>query len=181
MAHSWPKRRLDDWLNNAETMSLRSEKHLQMSLFRGVCRGASSCPSRPVTPEVAGSSPVAPVFRSACKQPFVLPDQAAAYCPWPNPVARGLTANSLQIALFAIELVARSHEQEQVTGCSLPVRAKPVATVRVLPARRYGQRCCVGEHSRRIWRRCLPRPAEHALGVEAGQRQKVVSPFAVRP
>jgi hypothetical protein len=55
----------------------------------------------------------------------VLPDQAAAYCPWPNPVARSLTANSLQIGRFAIELVARSHEREQVTGCSLPVRAKP--------------------------------------------------------
>jgi hypothetical protein len=33
-----------------------------MSLFKGVSRGASSCPSRPVTPEVAGSSPVAPAF-----------------------------------------------------------------------------------------------------------------------
>jgi hypothetical protein len=36
------------------------EKHLQMRPFRDVRRRASSCPTRPVTPEVAGSSPVAP-------------------------------------------------------------------------------------------------------------------------
>jgi hypothetical protein len=35
---------------------------------------------------------------------------------WPNPVARRQKANSLQIALFTNELVARSHEQKQVTG-----------------------------------------------------------------
>jgi hypothetical protein len=32
-----------------------------MKAFRDVRRRASSCPTRPVTPEVAGSSPVAPV------------------------------------------------------------------------------------------------------------------------
>jgi hypothetical protein len=31
-----------------------------MNTFRGVRRRASLCPTRPVTPEVAGSSPVAP-------------------------------------------------------------------------------------------------------------------------
>ena len=39
----------------------RSRKYLQTTLFRGVRRRASLCPTRPVTPEVAGSSPVAPV------------------------------------------------------------------------------------------------------------------------
>jgi len=38
-----------------------AEKRLQTAPFGGVCRWASSCPIRPVTPEVAGSSPVAPV------------------------------------------------------------------------------------------------------------------------
>jgi hypothetical protein len=47
----------------------------------------------------------------------VLPDQAAAYCPRPNPVAQHQHANSLQITLFANELVVRSHEQKQVTRC----------------------------------------------------------------
>jgi hypothetical protein len=61
VAHSWPKRRLDDWLNHAERKGLRRGKHLQMRLFGGVRRRASPCPTRPVTPEVAGSSPVAPV------------------------------------------------------------------------------------------------------------------------
>ncbi len=45
----------------------RSRKYLQMTLFRGVRRRASLCPTRPVTPEVAGSSPVAPVSQNACK------------------------------------------------------------------------------------------------------------------
>src|SRR6266487_2456267 len=34
-----------------------------MRLYRGVRRRVSSCPIRPVTPEVAGSSPVAPGHR----------------------------------------------------------------------------------------------------------------------
>jgi hypothetical protein len=61
VAHSWPKRRSDDWLNHAKQGLRRSEKCLQTRPFRGVRRGASRCPTRPVTPEVAGSSPVAPI------------------------------------------------------------------------------------------------------------------------
>jgi hypothetical protein len=61
VAHSWPKRRSDDWLNHAEPVRRRVEKYLQIGPFRGVRRRTSSCPTRPVTPEVAGSSPVAPV------------------------------------------------------------------------------------------------------------------------
>jgi hypothetical protein len=61
VAHSWPKRRSDDWLNHAERRHPRDEKRLQMTAFGGVRSRASSCPTRPVTPEVAGSSPVAPV------------------------------------------------------------------------------------------------------------------------
>jgi hypothetical protein len=38
-----------------------------MRPFRDVRRCTSSCRTRPVTPEVAGSSPVAPVYRYACK------------------------------------------------------------------------------------------------------------------
>jgi hypothetical protein len=52
---SWPKRRLDDWLNHAKWRRPRDENYLQMSPFRGVRRWVSSCPNRPVTPEVAGS------------------------------------------------------------------------------------------------------------------------------
>src|SRR6266545_8188445 len=61
VAHSWPKRRLEDWLNHAALGWLSSQKTLQMRLFRGVRCLASWCPTRSVTPEVAGSSPVAPV------------------------------------------------------------------------------------------------------------------------
>jgi hypothetical protein len=61
VAHSWPKRRSDDWLNHAEPVRRRVEKYLQIGPFRGVRRRTSSRPTRPVTPEVAGSSPVAPV------------------------------------------------------------------------------------------------------------------------
>src|ERR687887_441243 len=38
-----------------------AKKHMQMSRFGGVRQPTSSWPNRPVTPEVAGSSPVAPV------------------------------------------------------------------------------------------------------------------------
>src|SRR5437867_5296266 len=38
-----------------------------MRLLRDVRRGASPCPTRPVTPEVAGSSPVAPAEVFPCK------------------------------------------------------------------------------------------------------------------
>jgi hypothetical protein len=61
VAHSWAKRRLDDWLNRAERAPCRGEQRLQMRLFRAVRRRASWCPIRPVTPEVAGSSPITPV------------------------------------------------------------------------------------------------------------------------
>jgi hypothetical protein len=61
VAHSWPKRRLDDWLNHAERSGLRDEKCLQMPPFGVDRRRASLFLTRPVTPEVAGSSPVAPV------------------------------------------------------------------------------------------------------------------------
>ena len=67
VAHSWPKRRLDDWLNHAVPRRLPSHKALQMIPFAGTRRQTSSCPIRPVTPEVAGSSPVAPVALNACK------------------------------------------------------------------------------------------------------------------
>ena len=63
MAHSWPKRRSDVWLNHAEPRQPRGEKYLQMRPVRDVRRRASLCLARPVTPEVAGSSPVAPVER----------------------------------------------------------------------------------------------------------------------
>ena len=47
----------------------------------------------------------------------MLPDQAAVYCPRPNPVAHRKDANSLQISCFANGFVVRSHEQKQVTRC----------------------------------------------------------------
>jgi hypothetical protein len=59
-AHSWPKRRLEDWFNHAESMSRRGKKCLQMIPYGGNRRRPSSCLTRPVTPEVAGSSPGAP-------------------------------------------------------------------------------------------------------------------------
>jgi hypothetical protein len=47
----WPTRgyRFGDWLNHAGRMFRCCDKCLQMRLLRGVCREASSCPSRPVT------------------------------------------------------------------------------------------------------------------------------------
>jgi hypothetical protein len=54
VAHSWPKRRFDDWLNHAESMRRQVEKCLQMRPYRGNRRRPSSCLTRPVTPEVAG-------------------------------------------------------------------------------------------------------------------------------
>jgi hypothetical protein len=61
VARSWPKRRSHDWLNHAERGRRSGEKCLQTSPFTGARRRASFYPIRPVTPEVAGSSPVAPV------------------------------------------------------------------------------------------------------------------------
>jgi hypothetical protein len=59
VARSWPKRQFDDWLNHAEPRQRGREKCLQMRPFRDVRRRASFCPTRPVTPEVAGSPPPA--------------------------------------------------------------------------------------------------------------------------
>src|SRR5207253_174524 len=65
VAHSWPKRRFDDWLNHAQRRRRRREKYLQMTpVGDDRCR-AARCPIRPVTPEVAGSSPVAPASETA--------------------------------------------------------------------------------------------------------------------
>src|SRR5919109_3602612 len=61
VAQSWPKRLFDNWLNHAGPRQRNGEKSLQMKPFRDVRRWASLCLTRPVTPEVAGSSPVAPV------------------------------------------------------------------------------------------------------------------------
>ncbi len=76
MARSWPKRRSEDWLNHAESGRAQAQKFLQMLPFCDVRRCASSSPTRPVTPEVAGSSPVAPVPVQAV--PDVLEARASA-------------------------------------------------------------------------------------------------------
>ena len=52
-------------------VELRREKPLQTRPFRDVCREASLCLPRPVTPEVAGSSPVAPVLSPPVSSPGV--------------------------------------------------------------------------------------------------------------
>ena len=69
---SWPKRGPDDDRRIGLTMlcsvgggRLRCEKPQQTSPFRETRRRASPSPKRPVTPEVAGSSPVAPATDSA--------------------------------------------------------------------------------------------------------------------
>jgi hypothetical protein len=74
VAHSWPKRRSDDWLNHAERTRGQSQKHLQTTAFSDVRRRAAWCPTRPVPPEVAGSSPVASV-KSPAKWRIVLSAQ----------------------------------------------------------------------------------------------------------
>jgi hypothetical protein len=53
------------------------KKGLQMSLFKDVRRRASLCPTRPVTPEVAGSSPVAPAKVPANRR-LLLPTETYA-------------------------------------------------------------------------------------------------------
>jgi hypothetical protein len=50
----------------------------------------------PVTPEVAGSSPVAPVSRSACNRHLRLPDKTRLHALWPNPVAQRRSVKCLQ-------------------------------------------------------------------------------------
>jgi hypothetical protein len=54
----------------------RAKKDLQMRPFRGVRCQASLYPTRPVTPEVAGSSPVAPVL---CSSHFCSDDEDSDY------------------------------------------------------------------------------------------------------
>src|SRR6266542_1498231 len=72
VAHSWPKRRFDVWLNHAEPAWRPSKKYLQMMMLRGVRRQALRCLTRPVTPEVAGSSPVAPALYTSHLQGFLV-------------------------------------------------------------------------------------------------------------
>jgi hypothetical protein len=72
VAHSWPKRRLDDPLNHAVRRTPEGGKYLQMRPFRGVRRQSSVSLTRPVTPEVAGSSPVAPASKALLKLSFRL-------------------------------------------------------------------------------------------------------------
>src|SRR6266536_3859172 len=62
ISHLWPKRRLKDPRNHVERRPLQSEDALQTTPFRRDRAWPSSHPTRPVTPEVAGSSPVAPVL-----------------------------------------------------------------------------------------------------------------------
>jgi hypothetical protein len=96
VAHSWPKRRLDDWLNQAEASRPPRGKRLQMSLFGGVRRRPSYCLNRPVTPEVAGSSPVAPAKVPANRQVVLsqqTPDLRRLHRPF-----RGKTRNGQKTA-----------------------------------------------------------------------------------
>jgi hypothetical protein len=58
----------------------RSEKSLQMSPFGGVRRRAWLSPTRPVTPEVAGSSPVAPAKIPANEYYFALSSLTPGRC-----------------------------------------------------------------------------------------------------
>jgi hypothetical protein len=60
VAHSWAKRRFKDLRNQAAWAQLQGEKALQMREIEEVYRQTSLYLKRPVTPEVAGSSPVAP-------------------------------------------------------------------------------------------------------------------------
>jgi hypothetical protein len=107
VAHSWPKRRLDNPLNHAERRRPAGGKLLQMTACRAVHRRACWSPTGPVTPEVAGSSPVAPASKSACttassvvsidgisglKHRRLLPDAI--------PVSRCFGINNLQITRF---------------------------------------------------------------------------------
>src|SRR5918992_4183481 len=84
VAHSWPKRRFEDWLNHAKRSQRQAKKCLQMTTFGDVRRRASLCPTRPVTPEVAGSSPVAPAKDSLQIGVFLLPVLAQATAGFPT-------------------------------------------------------------------------------------------------
>ena len=121
VAHSWPKRRFDDWLNHTEWRSLRGGKGLQMSAFREVRRRAASCPTRPVTPEVAGSSPVAPVEntlfsfrRRAATAAAATASVGAAY----GPVALGCCARISASARLAGVRGRYSNVKVRMTTCS---------------------------------------------------------------
>jgi hypothetical protein len=84
VAHSWPKRRSDDWLNHADRSQPPNEKRLQMRTFGAVRRRASFCRTRRVTPEVAGSSPVA--LRRKARQDDLL--QKSVTCSEPSATPR---------------------------------------------------------------------------------------------
>jgi hypothetical protein len=60
LVHTWSKRRLNEWLNHAAQMWIRTQKAQQIGRFTLARRPLTTRPIRPVTPEVAGSSPVAP-------------------------------------------------------------------------------------------------------------------------
>ena len=68
MAHSWPERQEDDRRSHAACRAFERETALQMKAFVTVRRRPWLSLTRPVTPEVAGSSPVAPVSRSTCNK-----------------------------------------------------------------------------------------------------------------
>jgi hypothetical protein len=69
VAHSWPKRRLGDWLNHAERERPRGEKCLQMTPFGDDRPHVSLCLTRPVTPEVAGADWAAPTRKAVPASP----------------------------------------------------------------------------------------------------------------
>jgi hypothetical protein len=69
-AHWWPKRREQDLRNHAAQLRRKHTNALQMNEFEVARRQASLHPKRPVTPEVAGSSPVAPVFEVPARGDF---------------------------------------------------------------------------------------------------------------
>jgi hypothetical protein len=91
VAHSWPKRRLDDPLNHAVRRTPEGGKYLQMRPFRGVRRQSSVSLTRPVTPEGRGfESRRSPSLEVPASKPL-LPFQAHATRPPCGPLL-GLNA-----------------------------------------------------------------------------------------
>src|SRR5437667_4316392 len=128
------QRRSDDWLNHAERSQPRSEKRLQITSFRRVRHRASLCPTRAVTPEVAGSSPVAPASKFPCKQEFLLslttPERRLVVHSWPEAETQNTCKSRFRVAACAPvsqpQPGHRAGDRRLATPVALSCRTPPV-------------------------------------------------------
>ena len=156
-----------------EAGSRPGRKCLQMRPFGELRRRPSLCPTRPVTPEVAGSSPVAPVSRK-CLQTGMsccLNRTRASLRgrnPWPKRSARNTCKHGLsRMSLCAGRTNAKAHRIDAAT-------LTEVRRLKLLSERR-GRACAEAAGSRRSARSRRARRPGRAAGRGARRGRTMIA------